>query len=235
MIVSIEGMDGCGKTTVAKALAVKLGFEYSHNVIQDYFQIPEDKYKEFVKYIRKSDNRQLALMFYTFRCMFENNDRNRNLIVERGMPSVFFFEEKNAPQGFFETFSKLGTIPDLTFMLYAGSKERLNRIAGRDVNDEDLRSYEVRKLGYDKMVEFAEKYNVPYIALDTTKFDLNQICKIACNIISVYDKLGPEQKQKLFKIANSKFGFNLPEMSEGKSFGYYKPVMIKGETNEREL
>lgn len=63
MIVAFEGMDGSGKSTIAKEVAEKANFKYEPQRLISLLNIDEEKFNKFIKLIRTSKNKKLAFFF----------------------------------------------------------------------------------------------------------------------------------------------------------------------------
>ena len=72
---------------------------------------------------------------------------------------------------------KLG-FPDLTVILYADETAIRNRLRGRDEHDSDLEKVKNSQEKYEKMVFFCEKYQMPYLVVDTSNLTPEQTVDI---------------------------------------------------------
>ena len=69
---------------------------------------------------------------------------------------------------------KLG-FPALTVILYANEKALFARLRSRDENDSDLDKVKEAKRKYEKMIFFCEKYKMPYMIIDTSELNPEQV------------------------------------------------------------
>lgn len=221
MVIAFEGMDGCGKSTVAKAVAKKVGFNHETQRIISIMDIEDKAFSNLVKCIRSSKNEHMGFMFYTLRCMLDV-DSGVNTVVERSMISTYYFEHKKVSEEEFNRVMKYNVIPDITFILYASKETRIERIYKRNINDTDLTSMEALEEGYDIMLKFANSYNIPYICIDTEKYPLEEIINICTSIIKKYQKLNPEEIPDFIETNNKIYDFNNKYKSNIK-----KRVLIK--------
>lgn len=221
MVIAFEGMDGCGKSTVAKAVAKKVGFNHETQRIINIMDIEDKAFSNLVKCIRSSKNEHMGFMFYTLRCMLDV-DSGVNTVVERSMISTYYFEHKKVSEEEFNRVMKYNVIPDITFILYASKETRIERIYKRNINDTDLTSMEALEEGYDIMLKFANSYNIPYICIDTEKYPLEEIVNICTSIIKKYQKLNPEEIPDFIETNNKIYDFNNKYKSNIK-----KRVLIK--------
>lgn len=71
MIIAIEGVDGVGKTSVAKRLAEKLGFVYVERPFSKVFSSDQlEKYMEIKKGLNLLQDRSLLAWFYGLNVLF---------------------------------------------------------------------------------------------------------------------------------------------------------------------
>ncbi|MGN1340256.1 MAG: hypothetical protein ACI4WS_08185 [Oscillospiraceae bacterium] len=64
--------------------------------------------------------------------------------------------------------------PELTVILYASADVRRSRITARNPNDPDLKNKVLSETEYKKMFEFCERYDMPYVVVDSSELDSNQ-------------------------------------------------------------
>ena len=188
MLIAFEGMDGWDKSTISKKVANSLGINHETQKITRLLDIDNNKYNAFIKEIRKSNNKKLALIFYTFRCMLDK-DSTCDVIVERSMISTYFYEHEKVSDKEFNYLLTLDCIPDITFILYASSDERKKRIELRDCNDEDLKSKEALSDGYKEMLDCVKNYHIPYIGINTENYNVDEIVDICTDIICKLKKI----------------------------------------------
>lgn len=209
MRIALEGMDGSGKSTIAKMIAPSLGYKHYEQKMVDKYGMDKSFYNHFMKYVRNSNNKKLGTIFYTFRCMIDvDEEENDNSIVERSIISMYYFERNNLEEKDWDFLLSLGVIPDLTIILYANVEERIKRIMMRDPNDKDLTSSEALSDGYDVMLDFTRKYNIPYIGIDTSDKSIDEVKIIVENIIKGYEKCPDNRKKEFRERLNEIYGFD---------------------------
>lgn len=208
MLIGFEGMDGVGKTTLASYVSNNLNIPHETQKVANILGVDDKTFRKFVKDIRESDIKKLAFMFYTFRCMYDKSKtRNKDLIVDRTMMSTYFFEHSKLSENDLNYVMTLDCIPDLTFILYATPETRKHRISLRD-DKEDLNSEEALSDGYREMLEFAKKYNIPYVGIDTEKYNLSEIIDICESIIEAFKNANEEEREQIIKDCNDTYGFD---------------------------
>lgn len=205
MLVVFEGMDGVGKTTIARDVAKKIGFNYDTKRIVSSLNLNMDTYLDFIKSLRESDSKDASFMFFTFKCLFDKIS-GENLVTERTMASTYFFEKNNIPVENFDFVMNMNVKPDITFLLYASPEERIKRIRSRNAFDPDLLCDELFTDGYPDMINFLEKYNMPYVLIDTEKYNKEQVSIIAQNIIGEYQKCSPKDRNTIISSFKNRYG-----------------------------
>ena len=207
MVIAFEGMDGVGKSSVAKSVGENLGIRHEAHKIVTELGIDINDYNKFVKKLLRADNERLSLMFYTFRCMFDQEGKE-DLIVERSMLSTYFHEHNKVSEEEFGYLLSLGCIPEIIFILYASVDERRKRIYGRDANDEDLKSSSAMSDGYKSMLECAHKYNIPYIGINTEGRSQEEVVDICSSIVRDAKNMNPNDRLNFIYEMNNEFGFD---------------------------
>lgn len=56
MIISIEGMDGSGKTSISKKVAEKIGYEYLGKPLRNYLNMPNSEFENLCQKIYLLDD-----------------------------------------------------------------------------------------------------------------------------------------------------------------------------------
>jgi len=207
MIVAFEGMDGCGKSTVASMYAKNNEFIHETQRMMSILNISREEFDKLVKVVRNSKNKKISPIFYTFRCMLDN-ETNINTVVERTMISTYYFEKYNMEKKYWDFAMELDVIPDITFILYASPEERYNRIKKRNPDDTDLKSKEALYDGYNDMLEFIKMYSIPYVGINTEIYNEKQVVAIATEITKEFCNIqNYEEKINFLKEMNNIYGF----------------------------
>lgn len=207
MLIAFEGMDGVGKSTVSASVAQRLGIRHETQKLVSMLDIKQETFEQFVKSIRKAENKKITLLFFTFRCMLDKEGKE-DLIVERSMLSTYFYEHNKVSEEEFRFLLSVGSLPDLLFILYASVDERRKRIFGRNNMDEDLKSTEAMSDGYKEMLDCAHKFNIPYIGINTEKYSFEEITDICSQIIEKYKNMSDIEKPGFIEEMNNEFGFD---------------------------
>lgn len=216
MIVAFEGMDGCGKSTAASMFAEKNKFIHETQRIMKILNISREEFNKLVKVVRDSKNKKLSSIFYTFRCMLDN-ETNENTVIERTMISTYYFEKNKIEKDYWDFAMELNVIPDITFVLYASPEERYNRIKKRNPDDKDLKSKEALFDGYNDMLDFIKIYSIPYVGINTEIYNAKQVVEISTEITKKFSNIeNYEEKIKFLKKMNNIYGFENLERNKIK-------------------
>jgi thymidylate kinase len=87
--------------------------------------------------------------------------------------------------------------PDFTFLLITSEEEGLKRIRSRDPDDSDIRKAKLYPKARKKMESFLIRYEMPYIAIDTTNLNAEEVVDKILELlpIELKNKLGLECKE----------------------------------------
>lgn len=184
MKVAIEGMDGSGKTTVAKAVAQNTGYKYLERPIENFFGLDPKTYDDMcIKMWDMNEPNKTLWFFGLGHLLAVSGSENQNVILDRHILSTYFWDGNEENKNVFQSLVDCGVLPDLTIILYADVETRINRIKERDSKDADLILDKVYEEGYAKMLEFAEKYNMPYVIINTEGRTLDSIIDECTKIV----------------------------------------------------
>lgn len=173
MHIAIEGFDGVGKSTVAGLLAEKLCFTLVEKPLKYLFD-PGGSDKNYIRirnYINEISpgNRPLSAFFYGFGNIYlYEKFKGQNIITDRHILSNYAWSGSSESEPVFEAVYKSIGAPTYTFIIYAECNTIYDRLKNRNVNDSDLSKVNKSEDIYNKMVTFANKYNMPYSLIDTT-------------------------------------------------------------------
>lgn len=180
MMIAVEGMDGVGKTEISKHICDNHGFTFIEKPLHYFYNDgAEQKYADLMKVANRMydiDDNVLKSWYialgniYVAR-MFKDED----IVVDRHLVSNYYWNGSIDSDPVFRALIETSGTPDLTILLYATPKTRMERIAKRDKNDPDLDDPEKKDDGYNKMISFLEKFNLPYLVIDTENITLDEV------------------------------------------------------------
>lgn len=180
MIVTIEGHDGVGKTTLAETLSKELGFEYTKHSLAKVFDLSENDFRKALTNLIAYDNTFFTAWFLALNDMFAlENSRNKNVVVDRHILLNYFWNWNLETKAIFDLSIKYSGKPDLVVLLTATKKTRIERIKERNLADEDLKNKTACNAEDDILISFLKKQNYKYIVINTDNLSKQDVLKIA--------------------------------------------------------
>lgn len=171
MRIAIEGMDGCGKTTVSKILVERLGYQYVDKPFKFLFEnlnINESQLKDLEWKLYETEDEALLTLFYGMGLLYGTRcNYNQDIIYDRHFVSNYYWHGDEETTPLHKELIRLCGKPDLTVLLKASVSTRMNRIYTRNHQDKDLSNYAMYDDGYDKMEKFLQNFDFNYIVIDT--------------------------------------------------------------------
>lgn len=197
MKIAIEGMDGVGKTTIVNRLNKDYGLKIIEKPISKIFALDtmnETFVNKFYENIYSIENDILKSWIiglgnlYSFIC-----NRDEDIVLDRHFASNYFWNGSNISDPVFNTMINLIGTPDITIILYASVETRLNRIRKRNPKDRDLYDAEKHVIGYDKMIDFLDRFNIPYVVINTDNKSEDEVYE---EVKQIVDKVKQNTKSK---------------------------------------
>lgn len=191
MKLAIEGMDGVGKTTIAKRIAEDNNLLYIDKPLHYFF---EDSAENGYRDLMQMANRIYDIKDPVIRSWFFGlgnlfcfrNFQKENFIVDRHFVSNYFWNGDEQSDKVFESMINIIGVPDLTIVLYASPKVRMDRIIKRNPFDKDINDPEKQVDGYSKMINFLRQFQMPYILVDTENKTIEEVvCEINNTILKI--------------------------------------------------
>ncbi len=205
MLISVEGLDGVGKSTVSKALSSLLNISIAEKPIKKLLYLSDDQSKKITKKIYGSYSSNIQAMYYLMGYLSVLEDSKKcDLLIDRGFLSTYYFSYNDENSFLFDMFAQNYGLPDITIILYATAESRIKRIQQRDSFDDDLKKKRLYVDGYDKYFEAVKKYNVPYLLVNNENLSIEETsCLVLKLLNSVLDNRNNfDVLKELFSIEN---------------------------------
>lgn len=192
MILTIDGLDGCGKSTLAKKLAERLNFRYVDKPLYQLFNVTGDDnplYEPICmiqdSIYNKTESDRLKAWFTGMSLLYiKEVFDSENLIVDRGLLSCYAFNGNQSSNPIFECLISFGVWFDLSIFLYASPEVRINRLAGRKANEPDLQDDLIISMSYDSVKSFLKSHDsLPCICIDTDDMNENEVFEFVLNYL----------------------------------------------------
>ena len=176
-------MDGVGKSTVCQLLAEKTGYTFVTKPL--HYLTDSDDSKDWPNYFRardianNSENRDFSAWFYGLGSIYSyERFKNQNIITDRHIVSNYCWSGVPSNMDIFDLLIKKLGAPTLTVILYANEDTVRSRLLKRDLTDSDLKRVDKTEKVYERMISFCELKHFPYIVIDTSKLNPEQIVDI---------------------------------------------------------
>ena len=179
--ISIEGMDGVGKSTTSKMLADKLGFILVEKPLH-YLLDKDGSMENYLKirdYVNIQEDSVFTSWFYGLGNVYlYHKFKGQKIITDRHLLSNYCWSGTPDSEIVFETLVTTLGQPDFTFVLEAEEETVRERLIGRDRMDPDISKVNFIPEAYRKMKEFLLKYQMKHEIINTTSLNREQVCDI---------------------------------------------------------
>ena len=177
--ISIEGMDGVGKSTTCKLLSEKLGYEFIEKPLHyllDKDADSFDDYKRIRDQVNTNPNRDFTSWFYGLGSLFMYEAfKNKNIVTDRHLASNYAWSGSDSNGDVYDLLVKKLGSPKLTVILYSPSDVIVERLKSRNKDDKDIARAKESERIYSRMIEFCKKYKFPYLVIDTTNLSPEEV------------------------------------------------------------
>lgn len=177
--ISIEGMDGVGKSTTCNLLAQKLGYKFVEKPLHYLFDNNEATFDEYIRIrdqVNANPNRVFTSWFYGLGSIYMYElFKNENIVTDRHFASNYAWSGSDDNNEVYDLLiQKLGA-PKLTVILYSPSEIIVNRLISRNKEDSDIKKAKKSEMIYQRMIEFCKNKNLPYIVIDTSNLTSDEV------------------------------------------------------------
>lgn len=177
--ISIEGMDGVGKSTTCNLLARKLGYKFVEKPLHYLFDNNEATFDEYIRIrdqVNANPNRVFTSWFYGLGSIYMYElFKNENIVTDRHFASNYAWSGSDDNNEVYDLLiQKLGS-PKLTVILYSPSEIIVNRLISRNKEDSDIKKAKKSEMIYQRMIEFCKNKNLPYIVIDTSNLTPDEV------------------------------------------------------------
>lgn len=191
MHIAIEGIDGVGKTTIARELARKIGFscieKHLHALLDGEAISDIPNYLRVTEKVNASQDNLFRAWFYALGNLYlREHYGEKDIITDRYFASNYSWNGTAENEFVFEKLIKILGKPEITFLIYADPQIRTERIRKRNPADPDLKNSAINfsDVMYTRLTGFLKKYDFHFYTIDTSDLSvektLMQIEKILC-------------------------------------------------------
>lgn len=180
--ISIEGMDGVGKSTTCNLLAKKLGYKFVEKPLHYLFDKDESTFDEYLRIrdqVNVNPNRVFTSWFYGLGSIYMYElFKDENIVTDRHFASNYAWSgAENNNEVYDLLIQKLG-LPKLTVILYSPSDVIVNRLITRNKEDSDIKKAKKSEMIYQRMIDFCKTKKLPYIVIDTSNLTPDEVVDV---------------------------------------------------------
>lgn len=170
--ISIEGMDGVGKSTVCKLLAERLGYLFVEKPLHYLLDDNDDEIKQYQKVAKRVNanaNRDFTAWYYGLNNIYlYERFKDQDIVTDRHIVSNYCWSGTEGNDDIYNLILKKIGKPKLTVILYATPESILSRLKKRDIHDPDIEKVSKSEKAYERMIYFCETKRLEYIVIDTS-------------------------------------------------------------------
>lgn len=185
--ISIEGMDGVGKSTTCELLAKRLGYKFVEKPLHYLFDKNSDSFEEYIRIrnqVNANSNRIFTSWFYGLGSIYMYElFKDSNIVTDRHLASNYAWSGTKDNIEVYELLVKKLGVPKLTVILYAPSDVIVERLKGRNKQDSDIAKAKNSEVIYSRMIEFCNEYKFPFIIIDSSKLSPIEVVDKICEAI----------------------------------------------------
>ena len=187
--ISIEGMDGVGKSTTCKLLAEKLGYKFVEKPLHYLFDKDEKSFDEYIRIrdkVNDNPNRVFTSWFYGLGSIYMYEEfKNENIVTDRHLASNYAWSGSDNNNEVYDLLiEKLGK-PKLTVILYSPSDVIVKRLISRNKEDSDIAKAKKSEMIYSRMIDFCKRKELPLLIIDTSNLTPEEVVSRILKELSV--------------------------------------------------
>lgn len=179
--LSIEGMDGIGKSTTCELLSQKLGFTFVEKPLHLLFDKTPDSFEEYIRIrdqVNANPNRDFTSLFYGLGSLYMYDKyQNENIVTDRHLASNYAWSGTENNKDVYQLLLKKLGKPQLTVILKASEETVLARLKKRDSKDNDIKKVGKTAMICSRMIDFCEEYELPYMVVDSSDLEPEEVVK----------------------------------------------------------
>ena len=184
--ISIEGMDGVGKTTTSTILAEKLGFTLVEKPLHYLFdeESSMNHYLRIRDHVNEQENKVFTSWFYGLGNIYlYHKFKGQNIVTDRHLLSNYCWSGAQDSEVVFNTLTDVLGQPDYTFILEADQDIVKERLISRQRDDPDVLKVDFIPEAYRKMKEFVKRYGMRHAVINTTSLSREEVCEIIIGML----------------------------------------------------
>ena len=168
MYICVDGIDGSGKTSLAKCLSKALDCEFYETGLEEDLGIDETLYRKIKRnYFDSIEYSKRGVIWFYLLKMFSFESRlvGGDLVCVRNYASLAGYLGDD--EELFDLASRTFTKPTLTILLKPDYNTVCSRLTGR-MSDDEIVPEELYDTFYKRVVECYDRYRFKYKVIDTT-------------------------------------------------------------------
>ena len=185
--ISIEGMDGVGKSTVCKLLADRLGYIFVEKPLHYLLDETDNditQYQKIAKKVNSNPNRDFTAWYYGLNNIYlYDKFKDKNIVTDRHIVSNYCWSGTEYNKDIYNLILKKIGKPTITIILYAKPEVIHARLKNRNIDDADIKKINLSEKAYERMIYFCETKKLRYEVIDTTSKTPEEIVSEILKII----------------------------------------------------
>ncbi len=177
--LSIEGMDGIGKSTTCKLLAEKLGYTFVEKPLHYLFDAEKNSFDEYIRIrdqVNTNPNRNFTSWFYGLGSLYMYEQfKDKNIVTDRHLASNYAWSGTEENTDVYELLIKKLGKPALTVILSADKQTIISRLKKRDINDSDIAKADKAAAICKRMISFCKDFDLPFMIIDSSNLTPEQV------------------------------------------------------------